>query len=179
MTTENQVNRRALITGAFRPTKPEIKIIRPPGAVAQKSFFESCDGCGDCAEACPADAIIMQGPRQRNGDRSPEIRVNDNPCIMCVGLQCTSSCPTGALQPVVPETMHMGRIEFNASVCWASQGLDPGCNYCFDRCPLKGKAITYRQNVGPEINNDVCTGCGTCVYYCPSQPKALTLRPME
>jgi len=46
---------------------------------------EKCDGCGECARACPYNAILMQGG----------IAVK---CDLCGGSpECVSSCPEGAL----------------------------------------------------------------------------------
>jgi ferredoxin len=163
-------DRRGFLTGGcFRPRPASV--VRPPGAVGPARFAELCDGCGACAEACPADAIHLSVPA--SGASGPEIVAVTAPCIMCEGLACAAACPTGALRATDVETMRIARIEFNADACWARQGLDPGCDYCFDRCPLKGEAITYERGHGPRINHQACTGCGTCVYFCPAQPKAL------
>ncbi len=97
--------------------------------------------------------------------------------VMCDGLACTNACPAGALKTATPATMRIGWVRFRADSCFASQGLDPGCDYCFDRCPMKGQAITYRRGRGPDIDADHCTGCGVCVFFCPAHPKALEVTP--
>ena len=75
--------------------------------------------------------------------------------------------------------MRIGRARFHADACLAAQGLDPGCDDCFNRCaPLKGRAISDRRGAGPAIDAAHCTGCGCCVFYCPAQPKALVLPPV-
>ncbi len=171
-----KLDRRALLTGNARGrTSP---VVRPPGAVEPERFAELCDGCGACAEACPVAAIRMTAPAASNGSASPRVVAESAPCAMCDGFVCTTSCPTGALQPVTAATMRIARIAFDGDACWARQGLDPGCDYCFDRCPLKGRAITYRRGHGPKIDDTVCTGCGTCAYICPAQPKALAAVPL-
>ncbi len=171
--------RRALITGAWRKPEAAPAVIRPPGAVAEETFAALCDGCGECAHVCPADAITMTGPATQMATSTPHILVTESPCVMCDDLLCSAACPVDALVSVTPETMHIGRIEFHAGACLAAQGIDPGCDYCFDRCPLKGTAITYTRGRGPEIHAEHCTGCGTCVFFCPAQPKALELTPEE
>lgn len=170
-----KLDRRALITGAWRRPETAPAVVRPPGAVAADVFAALCDGCGECARACPANAITMTGPATELAAASPRILAAESPCVMCDGLVCSAACPTGALVNATPETMRIGRVEFRADACLARQGVDPGCDYCFDRCPLKGEAITYRR--GPEIHAARCTGCGTCVFYCPAHPKALDLAP--
>ncbi|MEE8535197.1 MAG: 4Fe-4S dicluster domain-containing protein [Kiloniellales bacterium] len=169
--------RRALITGAWRRPKAAPAVVRPPGARAPDAFAALCDGCGECALACPAEAIAMTGPATEKAEGSPQILALESPCIMCDGLVCSSACPVGALESATPESMRIGRVEFHADACLAAQGIDPGCDYCFDRCPLKGRAITYRRGRGPEIDAAHCTGCGTCVFFCPPLPKALEVLP--
>ena len=108
------------------------------------------------------------------GANGPQLVAVNAPCVMCEGLACGAACPTGALRPIGVTAMRIAQIRFDADACWARQGLDPGCDYCFDRCPLKGEAIVYERGRGPRINDRACTGCGVCVYFCPAQPKALT-----
>lgn len=64
--------------------------------------LEKCVGCELCAWACPADAIMVQGADNTDGDRhSPGERygrvyqINYLRCIFC-GL-CIEACPTRAL----------------------------------------------------------------------------------
>lgn len=169
------LNRRALLTGGWRKKKPEPQPVRPPGAVERAEFNQLCDGCGECARECPASAIEMTGPATTLSGISPQIDAANSPCVMCDGLVCTAICPTGALKPVAAETMRIATIEYNAGNCWARGGQDPGCDYCYDRCPLKGTAITLARGAGPILNPDACTGCGVCVYFCPAQPRALNV----
>ncbi len=175
---ERLFDRRDVLRGRWRPRDSAPAPIRPPGAVGASRFLMLCDGCGKCVTACPADAIVMTGPATARAANGPRIVAADTPCVMCEGLVCAAACPTGALVPVTPEAMRLAEVTFRADECWAARGVDPGCNYCFDRCPLRGQAITFRQGKGPELHADMCTGCGTCVFFCPAQPKALTLMAM-
>lgn len=171
------MNRRALLTGGWRKPRPrpppEPNPVRPPGAAAPAEFDRLCDGCGDCVAECPAAAIVLTGPATAQYGASPVIDAATSPCVMCDGLVCSTVCPTGALKPTTPDTMRIATIAFDPGACWARGGQDPGCDYCYDRCPLKGAAITHARGFGPTLNPDVCTGCGVCVYFCPSQPCAL------
>jgi ferredoxin len=171
---DTKLDRRALLTGR----RPRAPVVRPPGVVEPARFAELCDGCGACAEVCPFGAIAMTAPPAATGSATPRVVAEVAPCAMCDGFVCSAACPTGALRPVVAETMRIARIRFDGDACWARQGLDPGCDYCFDRCPLKGVAITYRRGHGPKIDEEACTGCGTCAHFCPAQPKALTAVPL-
>ncbi len=72
----------------------------------------------------------------------------------------------------------VARLVFDAAACWVDQGINPDCDYCHDRCPLKGTAITQARGKAPVFDMAVCTGCGICVYYCPAQPKPLFTTPL-
>lgn len=52
---------------------------------------EECVGCGACVEACPFDAIFLDG--ERGGSLK---------CDLCRGEpECAAMCPTGAIREVV------------------------------------------------------------------------------
>jgi len=85
------------------------------------------------------------------------------------------SYPTGRLRDLYGSLSASLGISRHADACWAAAGIDPGCDYCHDRCPRKGLAVTLRRGAGPVFDAAHCTGCGVCVHYCPSTPKALTL----
>lgn len=169
-----ETDRRGLFTGAWR-RPPAPVVVRPPGALAGNEFEARCDGCGDCAEVCPADAIRMTGPATNMAATTPQIEAEVTPCVMCEGLVCASACPRGALKPVEPGEMHIALASRNANACWAEAGIDPGCDHCYQRCPIRGTAITWRAGQGPRINATACTGCGSCLWACPAQPKAISL----
>lgn len=171
-----RIGRRELLRGDFRGVSAPV---RPPGALDPARFEALCDGCGDCAAACPADAIVMDGPATDLSDHGPRINSADAPCVMCDGLICSTTCPAGALTPVTPDTMSIAELRYDPTACWAASGIDPSCDYCHDRCPRKGLAVTLRRGEGPKFDAGHCTGCGVCVYYCPSTPKALTLIAKE
>ncbi len=94
---------------------------------------------------------------------------------MCDGLVCASTCPTDALIPIIPTVMKIAVLDFEPASCWATSGIDPSCDLCFDRCPQKNLAITYTHGQGPSFHYEHCTGCGVCVFYCPSNLKPLSL----
>ena len=49
---------------------------------------EKCDGCGDCIEVCPVEAI----------DLNAVAHVDEEECIECEG--CASECPNEAISIV-------------------------------------------------------------------------------
>ena len=46
---------------------------------------EACDGCGSCAEVCPAEAITVEGTAKVNADK----------CVECGA--CVDACPNNAI----------------------------------------------------------------------------------
>ncbi len=182
MSDKRAFSRRELLSGAFlqqlreareaedpvpprRSRSPAARpALRPPGAGAAAGFAERCDGCGACVEACPRAAIEID----------PEgglahVRPAESPCVLCDALPCIAACPTGALQPVPREAVAMGTARIVTGRCHAWRGFDYNCDYCHDRCPLKGRAITFLRGRGPEIDPTQCTGCGMCLYFCPAE----------
>ncbi|MAU52755.1 MAG: ferredoxin [Roseovarius sp.] len=38
---------------------PDKGLLRPPGTVGRRQLAETCTGCGDCVEVCPAQALAL------------------------------------------------------------------------------------------------------------------------
>ena len=151
------------------------KSVRPPGAVEEPAFMALCDLCGKCWEACESGAI-----RQAVGggmlEGTPVIDPGEAPCWLCESVACSKACPRGALNPVERDEVKIGVAKINESTCFFHQGMDKSCDYCYDRCPLKDKAIVF--DGGPVVNEDLCSGCGVCEYYCVSNPKSIVVSPL-
>ncbi len=154
---------------------PERSIIRPPGAINESMFNETCHRCGECVKACPASAIFPLADSFGEAASTPAIDPSKSPCVVCEGLQCTHVCPSGALLPVYESHLiAMGVAEVYAPICVRTDGEN--CTICLDRCPFGETAIRYDGESPPVILNG-CTGCGICEFYCPTTPKAITIRP--
>lgn len=54
--------------------------------MAAKVDLEKCTGCGLCADACPAEAIVMENDKAV---------INKETCIDCG--QCVDACPSDAI----------------------------------------------------------------------------------
>ena len=131
---------------------------RPPWAVAEQSFVQTCDHCGKCVDACP-QRVLVYG----RGDY-PEIDFSKGGCTFCG--ECSLACEPGGLHP--PDSHPWNLRAFIANTCLANRGTE--CNECRQSCPAE--AINFRPQVGnesvPILEEMLCDGCGACVSACPA-----------
>ena len=146
--------------------------LRPPGAVQEFEFVVRCTWCGDCADACPYDAIIRV--RSQGNDR--EVAAMDptsKSCHMCADVPCSSSCRSGALLPATAADIRFGYVEIDKEQCFTFRG--PECGAC-GVCPLERRALSFHRN-RPRIDTELCTGCGMCIEACVVFGSAIRLVP--
>jgi ferredoxin-type protein NapG len=156
---------------AIRPTSTAW--LRPPGALAESQFQDTCSRCGDCVRVCPVQCIKID-PAGVQGAGVPYIDVDTSPCVMCDGLKCMHACPTGALTPIPLNEIDMGTAVWHESMCLRSHG--ESCTICVDECPIGEMAIVVRD-AAIHVIDDGCTGCGVCQNRCPTMPKSITVVP--
>lgn len=147
------------------------EIIRPPGAIDEKVFRETCTKCGECIKACPENAILPAPKEMFDGiEGTPVIIARRRACVACEPFHCALACPSGALLKTAAPPMKIGTAHILKAMCFAHQGQT--CDTCHAVCPDKGRAIVMRKRL-PEINPAACTGCGLCEYACPAHPAAI------
>lgn len=143
------------------------RAFRPPWALPEHDFLQSCTRCEKCIEVCPTEVV-------RRGDGGfPEVSFSHAECTFCGA--CVKHCLPGALrQGAAADALPWPYRAMIGSTCLAQQ--DVVCRSCGDACELR--AIRFRPRLGaaalPEIEMDVCTGCGACVGPCPAQAIAMT-----
>jgi len=147
--------------------------LRPPGALPEQQFRDTCSKCGDCVQVCPAQCIKID-PDGVKGGGVPYIDVDTMPCVMCDGLLCMHNCPTGALVPTPIGEIDMGTAVWHRETCVRSRGEE--CTICVDQCPIGAMAIELRDG-DIHVIEAGCTGCGVCQHYCPTVPKSITVTP--
>ncbi|MCK6455409.1 MAG: 4Fe-4S dicluster domain-containing protein [Phycisphaerae bacterium] len=155
-------------------------VLRPPGALPEREFLDTCYRSGACADVCPAKCIrLVQGDDEETRG-TPLIDPDLAACVVCEELACMRACPSGALSLVGKHAIRMGLAIVREQTCVRSRGDD--CRICVERCPLGGDAIRIGDDgrvdvIDPAKHHGIgCVGCGVCQFYCPTTPKAIYVR---
>jgi len=177
--------------------KEEEFVLRPPGAVKEKDFLQSCIKCGICVEKCPYDTLSLAKASDDALTGTPFFKPRDIPCYMCTDIPCVEACPTDSLLKDLVIDNDSGRYDINKAEmglavidqnnCLAYWGIK--CDACYRACPLMNEAITLdvernartgkHAMMKPKINPDLCTGCGMCEHACITEKPAIFILPKE
>lgn len=148
--------RRLFSLGRARRTQTAVnavasprKMARPPYAVDEALFARLCDGCGQCAKACPNNIISVV-----NGIAA--LDVNYAVCSLC--QHCQVACPTLALSSTVEST---GLIATISNSC---ENVYSYCASCEDSCPFD--ALQWQEGGKPSVDAQKCKGCAQCGDSC-------------
>jgi MauM/NapG family ferredoxin protein len=147
--------------------------IRPPGALPEQKFRETCSRCGECVRVCPVQAIKID-PSGVKGAGAPFIDIDSAACVLCDGLLCMNKCPSGALVPTAIGEIDMGTAVWREQTCLRMAG--EYCTICIDECPIGEMAIVLEAG-RVKVIEDGCTGCGVCQNRCPTSPKSIAVTP--
>jgi MauM/NapG family ferredoxin protein len=159
-------------------SKPEPRILRPPGALAEGDFEALCSRCGICVRSCPAHCIKLDA-NGLAGEGYPYIIAQESPCVVCNDLACMRDCPTGALKMVaMVNDIDMGTAKVNYNTCLRNHGED--CRLCVDTCPQMELALVISAESGRvRVKRDGCIGCGMCEAACPTEPRSIVVIPAK
>lgn len=148
--------------------------LRPPGALPESQYLDTCTRCGDCVKACPVQCIRVD-PTGKKAGGAPYIDPDTAACSVCEFLSCMDACPSGALVPIPLSRIRMGTAVLRDEACIRTKGEE--CRICVEKCPLGTAAIDIVAN-RVEVNPLGCTGCGSCQHYCPTSPKSIVVIPV-
>lgn len=156
------------------PSTPVVQeYLRPPGALPEDEFLDTCLRCGRCADVCPANAIALVREHKPRMFGTPYIEPDKQACVICDELACMKVCPSGALKLVERTAIRIGLADVDHDICVRSHGEN--CTICIDRCPI-GSAALHLDDQGrvevidPRVTGLGCTGCGVCEQQCPTRP---------
>ncbi len=147
--------------------------LRPPGAVEEQTFRETCSRCGICVSVCPAHCIKIDSSGIK-GNGAPYIIPLDMPCVVCDGTPCMHNCPSGALLPTPVAEIDMGTAIWDQHSCLRTH--DQSCQICVEQCPMGSAALEVQDN-RIVVHEDGCVGCGVCEKHCPTAPKSIVVLP--
>jgi MauM/NapG family ferredoxin protein len=147
--------------------------LRPPGALAEGEFLDTCFRCGRCADSCPANAIYLSLSSNALLKGTPCVDPDRQACVICDELACMKVCPSGALRLVDRLEIRMGLANVDQDQCVRSRG--ESCTICIDKCPIGPVAIRLDDAgavrvIDPRAAGQGCTGCGVCQQHCPTRP---------
>ncbi|MCH8036193.1 MAG: 4Fe-4S dicluster domain-containing protein [Proteobacteria bacterium] len=153
--------------------------LRPPFALDEPEFLETCTRCDKCIAACPYDVLFALAPDL--GHRvagTPAMDLLDRGCHLCADWPCVSACEPNALRrpdqgegtPPAPAKLALVRIDTHTCLPYSG----PECGACAESCPVPG-ALEWEGGLRPVINEDLCTGCALCREACIVDPKAIKI----
>jgi len=161
--------------------RPDIFLIRPPGARPEATFLSRCVRCGECMKVCPDNALQPAWHEAGlEGAWTPVLKPRLGYCEFNCKF-CGEVCPTGAIERLAlpdKQKLKIGRAFFDVNRCLPyARGIP--CLVCEEHCPVSdkaiklrlvkvfapdGKLVTLKQ---PYLVPDKCIGCGICEYKCP------------
>ncbi|MDH4265434.1 MAG: 4Fe-4S binding protein [Deltaproteobacteria bacterium] len=156
----------------FTPLKGRYQLIRPPGALPETDFLQTCIRCGECMKSCITNTLQpCFWESGLAGFWTPKMDLRFAPCEQNCNV-CGKVCPTQAIRslPLEEKTnAKVGTAVLRKEMClvWAQDKL---CLICDEICPYN--AIVFRTVEGyrrPFVIASRCNGCGFCEQRCPIQ----------
>lgn len=145
--------------------------LRPPGALPEALFVDTCIRCHRCIQVCPTGTL--QALNLSHGFRAFESPALHPEMARCeLEMLCAEVCPVGAIELLPVAEVKIGRASIDRSLClnWRDGTL---CLLCLEQCPVQ--AISKDGRKRPHVKAELCTGCGSCEFGCPARPKAIVV----
>jgi ferredoxin-type protein NapF len=151
-----------------------LRLIRPPGSLAEDEFVTACLRCGECMKVCPTNTLqpaVGEGGLEALG--TPVIVPRAGPCTQNCDL-CGKVCPTRAIEPfTIGEKSHLylgtASVDRSACIAWA---FGRECLICDEACSYDAisQDVTPSGVLRPLVDERTCVGCGMCEWVCPVEP---------
>lgn len=152
--------------------------LRPPGALPEDEFLNTCIACQECIRVCPTRglqaAFLQTGV---GGLGLPVLVPRLGGCSLGVSCNhlCEQVCPVDAILPVDQKEFRIGTAHVSHSLCLAwDQGVK--CLVCVEACQYHA-AIPHQGRV--IIDAGKCVGCGFCESGCPVPGSAIHIFPND
>ena len=154
----------------FTPLQGKHQLIRPPGALPEDEFLQTCIRCGECMKSCVTNTLQpCLWEAGLAGLWTPKLDLRFAACEQNCNV-CGKVCPTQAIRSLsLEEKTHakVGTAILRKEMClvWAQDKL---CLICDEICPYN--AIVFRTIDGyrrPVVIASRCNGCGFCEQSCP------------
>ncbi len=152
--------------------------LRPPGALPEVEFLDTCIACQECVRVCPTQglqAAFLQTGLSSIG--TPVLVPRLGGCSLGISCNhlCEQICPVDAILPIDQKKFKLGTAQVDHSLCLAwDQGVK--CLVCVEACQYHA-AIPYQGRVTIDLNK--CVGCGFCESGCPVPGSAIHVSPKE
>ena len=157
-------------------------LIRPPGALPEEAFLNTCIRCSACMKVCITNTLqpsLFEGGLE--GLWTPRADLRRAACEQSCNL-CGKVCPTHAIRDLDPEEKKHAKI--GTAVLLKEKCLvweqDKVCLICDEQCPYN--AIVFKTVEGlrrPFVIENKCNGCGFCEQKCPVEgDAAIVVKPL-
>ncbi|MCK5421982.1 MAG: 4Fe-4S dicluster domain-containing protein [Deltaproteobacteria bacterium] len=157
-------------------------LIRPPGAIPEEEFLNSCVRCSECMKVCITNTLqpsLLEGGLE--GLWTPRLDLRFAACEQTCNL-CGKVCPTQAIRDLdLEEKKHakIGTAMILKEKCLVWE-QDKACLICDEQCPYN--AIVFETVEGfrrPFVIERKCNGCGFCELKCPVEGgSAIVVTPL-
>jgi MauM/NapG family ferredoxin protein len=158
--------------------RPKTGLVRPPGALPEGQFVQTCITCQECVRICPSQALrpaLLEGGLTSIG--TPYLAPRQAACSFITNCSqlCAQVCPVGAIRPIQVSQMRTGvaKVDHRACLAW-DQGVK--CLVCVEAC-LSDAAKSVNGRI--IVDEAKCTGCGRCESGCPVTGSAIRVFPVS